>query len=552
MSTTKPLHELSVAEASENIRLRRISPVELVDALVRRADTFEPQINAFITRTSELALRQARQAESEVSKGRWRGPLHGIPFAVKDIYDTAGILTSGHSRVCMDRVPASDAACVENLYGAGAVLLGKLATHEFAQGGPTFDLPWPPARNPWDPARFTGGSSSGSAAALAAGFAPATLGSDTGGSIRGPASWCGVTGFVPTYGLVSRAGVIPNSFTFDRCGPMARTAEDCALLMQVLAGYDPRDPGSQRCSIPDYRAALAGHLKGIRVGVLRHHWEEDQRTTDEVAAAMEDALAVFRELGASVSEARWRPLVESIDIKLIIAETEIFAIHLKELQRRPGDFGMDFLQRALPACLFTATDYVRASREHRRAARDMTRVFEDFDVLVTVGQGPAPKLNEHDPLAFWHKPSRFKPANVAGAPAAAVCNGFSADGLPIGMEIIGRPFDDATVLRAAHAFQQATDWHERKPQLVPGREAPALAKISIPLEAPDTDQKMRALCDVMAERAGLRLSETQRFMIYRAAPFALAMTSRLTSDHGFEDAPANVFQHPLFTHGAVD
>lgn len=540
---TKPLHELTVAEASENIRLKRLSPVELVEALIARTDSLEPQIHAFITRTNELAMAQARRAEAEVTGNRWRGPLHGIPFAVKDIYDTAGVLTSAHSRLCIDRVPSRDAACVERLRDAGAVLLGKLATHEFAQGGPTFDLPWPPARNPWNTECFTGGSSSGSGAALAARLAPATLGSDTGGSIRGPASWCGVTGFMPTYGLVSRAGVIPNSFTFDRCGPMARTAEDCALLLQVLAGYDERDPGSVTCKIPDYRAALTEDLKGLRIGVLRHYWEQDQPTTSDVCDAMEGALAVFRQLGATVEEARLRPLTDSFDIKLIIAETEIFAIHLENLQQRPNDFGMDFLQRALPACLFSASDYVRATREHRLAAIDMTRIFDQFDVLVTVAQGPAPRLNDHDPLAFWKKPSRFKPSNVGGGPAVVVCNGFSATGLPIGMEIVGRPFGDAMVLRAAHAFQKSTDWHERSPVLVPGAEAPALIPISIPLEAPETDEKTRMLCDLMAERAGLCLDERQRFMIYRAAPYALEMADRLKSKHGFDDAPANVFQH---------
>ena len=218
------LHDLTLAEAAALIRARKLSPVEYTRALLARTDALEPQLNAYITRTSEAALEAARAAEAEIARGNWRGPLHGIPFAVKDIYDTAGVLTSGHSRTCIDRVPAKDATAVAKLRAAGAVLMGKLATHEFAHGGPSFDLPWPPARNPWNTAHFTGGSSSGSGAAIAAGLVPVSLGSDTGGSIRGPAGLCGIAGLKPTYGLVSRAGVLPNSYSYDHCGPMARTA----------------------------------------------------------------------------------------------------------------------------------------------------------------------------------------------------------------------------------------------------------------------------------------------------------------------------------------
>lgn len=542
MSTS--LHELTIAEASALIRSKKLSPVELVQALIHRADLFEPQINAFITRTSELALDQARQAENEIARGQWRGPLHGVPFALKDIYDTAGILTSGHSRVCMNRVPAKDATTTRKLYEAGSVLLGKLATHEFAHGGPSFDLPWPPARNPWNTACFTGGSSSGSAAAIAAGFVPAALGSDTGGSIRGPASFCGISGMMPTYGLVSRVGVIPNSFSFDHCGPMARTMEDCAILLQAIAGHDAADAGSINRLIPDYRAALTKDLKGLRIGVLRHYWEEDQPANDEVRSAIEEAIVVLRDLGATVEDARMRPLKESFGIKVIIAETEIFSIHQRALRQRPGDFGRDFLQRALPACLFSANDYFRATREHRRLVLQMSQIFERYDVLVTTGQGAAPRLDQYESLNFWTKPNPFSPSNVAAGPAATLCNGFSSSGLPFGMQIIGRPFDDATVLRVGHAYQQATDWHRRRPELVPGASQPLLHPVALPQEAPDADAKTRALCDAMAERAGLRLDEQQRMLIYRAAPYALEMSQQLDDNYGFDEMPANIFQFP--------
>jgi aspartyl-tRNA(Asn)/glutamyl-tRNA(Gln) amidotransferase subunit A len=263
------LHDLSIVELSRLIAARTLSPVELVEALIQRVEQYDAQTHAFITRTFDLARRQAREAEVEIAAGRRRGALHGIPFALKDIYDTRGILTSGHSRVFIDRIPAEDATATGKLYEAGAVLLGKLATHEMAHAGPSFDLPWPPARNPWNLAHFTGGSSSGSGAAVAAGLVPVALGSDTGGSIRGPASLCGVVGLMPTFGLVSRAGVITNSYTFDHCGPLARTVEDCALVLQALAGYDPKDAGSLRRPIPDYRQALGEALRGLKIGWAR-------------------------------------------------------------------------------------------------------------------------------------------------------------------------------------------------------------------------------------------------------------------------------------------
>jgi Asp-tRNA(Asn)/Glu-tRNA(Gln) amidotransferase A subunit family amidase len=265
------LHDLTLAEAAGLISVRKLSPVEYTESLLVRTEALEPQLNAFITRTPDLAMAAARTAEAEIMHGNWRGPLHGVPYALKDIYDTAGILTSGHSRTCMDRVPDKDATTVARLKAAGAVLTGKLATHEFAHGGPSFDLPWPPARNPWNTAHFTGGSSSGSGAALAARLVPASLGSDTGGSIRGPAGLCGIAGLKPTYGLVSRAGVLPNSYSYDHCGPMARTSQDCALLLNAIAGHDPADPASSSRPVEDF-------AKGIDGVASRHEPRRARRT----------------------------------------------------------------------------------------------------------------------------------------------------------------------------------------------------------------------------------------------------------------------------------
>src|SRR5215469_559327 len=362
---TTDLHFLTIAEAARLIEHRQLSPVELTQALLDRIAAIDPQLNAYLLVTADQALDQARIAEAEIMAANYRGPMHGIPFALKDIYCTAGIRTTSHSRTRADYVPDFDATTVAKLRQAGAVLLGKLATHEFAHGGPSFDLPWPPARNPWNPEHFTGGSSSGAGAAIAAGLVPAAMGSDTGGSIRGPAALCGIVGLKPTYGLVSRAGVYANSFTFDHAGPMTWTVEDCAILLQAIAGHDPKDPASADCPIPDYRAALTGDIRGLRIGIVRHLYEDDNTVTPEVRAALEEAYAVFRSLGATLEDVRMRPAADYYAVKITIAESEQYAIHEEELRTRPVDFGADFLGRALPAVLYSGADYVQAQRERR-------------------------------------------------------------------------------------------------------------------------------------------------------------------------------------------
>ena len=498
--TTEP-HLLTIADASRLIAQHELSPVEYADALLARIDTFEPQLNAFITVTAEVARQQARAAEAEIMASGPRGPLHGIPFGLKDIYSTKGILTSGGSKVCKDNVPDADATTTRKLLEAGAVLMGKLQTHEFAHGGPSFDLPWPPARNPWNLEHFTGGSSSGSGAALAAGLVPAALGSDTGGSIRNPASHCGITGFMPTYGLVSRAGVMPNSFSFDHCGPMARTVEDCAILLQVLAGFDPADAGSTRQAIPDYRAALGGDLKGLRVGVLRHYWEEDVPAHADHKRALEEAIVTFGKLGAKMEDCRTRPIRELLDLKVVIAETELLSIHQDELAKRPGNFGRDFLGRVLPACVFQSVDYVQALREHRRYLDEMKPLYEKYDVLLTAGLGPAPRLDACRTIAFWRGGNVCTPANVGRNPALMVPCGFSGTGLPMGLQIVGRPYDDAQVLRVGHAYQMATDWHTRRPPLVPGAVQPPVNTDANEPAASDLDPATRILVERLTERA---------------------------------------------------
>ena len=539
------LHDLSLAELSSLIAARKLSPVELVDALIRRVEELDAQTRAFITPTFDLARQQARQAEGEIAAGKHRGALHGIPFALKDIYDTRGILTSGHSRVFIDRVPAEDATATTRLYAAGAVLLGKLATHEMAHAGPSFDLPWPPARNPWNLARFTGGSSSGSGAAVAAGMVPVALGSDTGGSIRGPASLCGVVGLMPTFGLVSRAGVITNSYTFDHCGPLARTVEDSAMVLDALAGYDPKDAGSLKRPIPPYRQALGQDLRGLRIGVLRHHWEEDIPASEDVRRAMDAALDVLRRLGAELEECRVRPLGSYFDVKIIIAESEIFSVHQKNLVSRPRDFGADFLSRVLPSVLFTANDYVQATREHRRMMVEMAPLYERFDAFVTAGMGEAPLLADYRSVSFWQKPSLLTAWNVTGQPVLAIPIGFGRNGLPLGMQVVGRPFGEPTILRIGQEYERATEWHTRRPSLVPGTVAPDVVPPPV-LSGTDgqADAGTRDLCVQGARRAGLPLDDLMLAQLLEGAPYALEMARRLRRDHDLHHEPANVFSFP--------
>src|SRR5882762_9083588 len=539
------LHDLSIAELSNLIAARKLSPLELTDALIQRVEQYDAQTRAFITRTFDLARKQAREAEGEIAAGRYRGALHGIPFALKDIYDTKGILTSAHSRVFIDRIPSEDATTTAKLYEAGAVLLGKLATHEMAHAGPSFDLPWPPARNPWNLAHFTGGSSTGSGAAVAAGLLPMALGSDTGGSIRGPASHCGVVGIVPTFGLVSRAGVITNSYTFDHCGPLTRTVQDCALTLQVLAGYDPRDAGSLRRPIPRFDEALGPDLRGLRIGVLRHHWEQDIPASEDMRKAMEASLDVLRRLGAELEDCRVRPLAAYYDVKIIIAETEIFSVHQRDLIVRPGDFGADFRARALPAVLFTANDYVQATREHRRMMVEMEPFYDRFDAFVTAGLGEAPRLTDYRSVSFWQKPSLLTAWNVTGQPVLALPNGFGRNGLPLGMQILGRPFGETTILRVGHAYERATEWHTRRPRLVRGAAAPEVAPppvLSGPVD--QVDGETRDLCVKAGRHAGLQLDDLMLAQLLEGAPYALAMARRLRRDHDPHHEPANVFSFP--------
>jgi aspartyl-tRNA(Asn)/glutamyl-tRNA(Gln) amidotransferase subunit A len=539
------LHFLSITQAAGLIERRQLSPVDLTQAFLDRIQAIDPQLNAYLLVTAELALRQARTAEAEIMAGNYRGPLHGIPVALKDIYCTAGIRTTGHSRTRETYVPDFDATTVTRLYEAGAVLLGKLSTHEFAHGGPSFDLPWPPARNPWNRDHFTGGSSSGSGAGVAAGLMMGSLGSDTGGSIRNPAALCGLVGLKPTYGLVSCAGVMTNSFTYDTAGPMAWTVEDCAILLQAIAGHDPADPASVSRDVPDYRAGLQDGIAGMRIGVLRRFYADDVKVPASVIAAMDQALDVLRDLGAILEDAEIRPAQDYYDVKLVGAESEVYAVHETVLQTRLADFGEDFLGRSLGALFMTGADYMQSSRERRRMIAEMAPLYARYDVLVTAAPGPAPRLDALRAIDFWRKrASLTTPFNVTGAPALAQCIGFSPEGLPLSMQIAGRPFEDATVLRVAQAYEQATPWRATRPRLDPHASFPA-APLPVPEPAwadisPVRREEIAALC----KRAGLTLNERHFEQLCATAPYVEAMTARLRAMREFTDEPSHVFRFP--------
>lgn len=458
---------LTIAEAATLIAARRLSPVELIEACLERTAALDRHLHAFIHLDAEAAFEAARVAEREIMAGHYRGALHGIPIAFKDIFDVAGVPTTAHSRLLKDNVPASDATVVQRLTEGGAVSLGKLAMHEFALGGPSFDLPWPPARNPWDAARFTFGSSSGSAAAIAAGLILGGPGTDTAGSIRGPAAFCGIAGLKPTYGLVSRAGVFPLAPSLDHVGPMAWTVEDCAILLQAMAGHDPADPTSVDRELPDFRASLSGDLRGVRIGVVRHFHETDNRLSPAMQAALDEALDVLRSLGAALRDVTLAPLADYAAAGAVLMTAEAYAIHAANLRERPHDYGRIFRNRISSGIFYDAGDYAQAARLRGRLRRGFADVMASHDVLVTaVMPGEAPPIDKVPPWPNPERPSLMTPFNLIGNPALAVCCGFSDAGLPLSLQIAGKAFDDATVLRVGHAYECASAWRERRPAIL--------------------------------------------------------------------------------------
>ncbi len=457
------LHDLTIAEASALIRTKKLSPVELTRAVLDRVHAADGVLNAYLLVLEEQALADAVRAETEIAAGDWKGPLHGIPIGLKDIYNTAGIRTTGHSALFADHVPAEDAFTVALLRKAGAVITGKLATWEFAIGGTSFDLPWPPARNPWDVSLDPSGSSSGSGVAVAAGMCLGAMGSDTGGSIRGPAAWCGIAGHKPTYGLLSRRGILPLSFSLDHAGPMCWTAEDCALMLQVLAAHDPLDAASASVPVPDYAAGLGGDLKGVRVGVVRHFFEADLLTDPETILALETSLTALRDLGASVTDVTLAPYGVYSDVGSLISRSEAFAIHQHWLRTTPEKYGAFGRHRLMAGAFVSAADYINALRKRTELIAALAEVMKTVDVLVfPTARCPARPIGE-DSMASGFQPFFNRTFNVTGSPALSICNGFSETGLPLALQIGGRPFEDGLVLRVGDALERVLGTRTRRP-----------------------------------------------------------------------------------------
>jgi aspartyl-tRNA(Asn)/glutamyl-tRNA(Gln) amidotransferase subunit A len=457
---------LTIAEASALFESRKLSPVELTKACIAKTEALDPTLLSYVKFTPETALESAKLAEAAFASGKRLSPLQGIPIGLKDIYDTAGVTTTGHSRLMRERVPTDDATTVAKLKEAGCVITGKLGTWEFAIGGPSFDLFHPPARNPWNTECQTGGSSSGSGAAVASGLVLGAMGSDTGGSIRSPSALCGIAGIKPTYGLVSRKGVLPLSQSLDHAGPMAWTARDCAMMLQVLAGHDPGDPASARETIPDYTAMMGKPVKGLKVGVVRSFYEKDHVATDSVKAAVESSLDVFRDMGCVVSDVALPPLVEFAAVNMVIMSCEAYSIHEKHLIETPELYGEICRDRIMLGSLVSGSDYVNAQKRRRELCAEVAAAMAGIDVLVTASSPfPAQKLTEVPKWLMYDKPSITSPFNVTGLPALATCAGFDAAGMPLSIQIVGKPFADALVLALGDAYEAATSWRSQRPTI---------------------------------------------------------------------------------------
>ena len=444
------------------IASRELSPLELTEACISRSEALDPTLHAYITPTFESARQEAKAATEEIAAGRQRGPLHGIPFALEDLYETAGVLTTAGSRLRDEYVPPDDAHVVTLLRQAGVVLLGKLTMHEWALGGTNISEFFPTPRNPWNLDHVTGGSSGGSGAAVSAGLCIGSLGSDTRGSIRIPASFCGITSLKPTYGRVSIRGVVPLNWSLDHAGPMARTASDCALILQAIAGYDDEDPTSVDTPVPDYSVDLEQGIKGLRVGVPTNFFFDADAVAPAVVNTVRATAATFTSLGAEVKDVVFPDLERFGANDAFLADAA--AYHEDHLRDRPEAFSEGVRDRLSNGVNIRGVNYSRARYGQLEFKRALLKLFREIDLLLTPTEPMvAPTFTEAAVLSPLAIPRNTGPFNVAGVPAISVLCGFDVGGLPIGLSLAGRPWEEETVLHAAHAYQQATDWHTRRP-----------------------------------------------------------------------------------------
>jgi aspartyl-tRNA(Asn)/glutamyl-tRNA(Gln) amidotransferase subunit A len=456
--------DLDLRGVSEALGRRDVTSVQATEEYLERIQQHDSVLRSYITVMADQALARAKAADAESERGRRRGPLHGVPIALKDLIAVAGVRMTSGSRLYADHVPARDAFVTQRLHDAGAVILGKLAMHEWAFGRPATEGPFPTGRNPWDVARAPAGSSSGSAVAAAAGLCAGALGSDTGGSVRGPAAMTGLVGHKPTYGLVSRSGVLTMCWSLDHVGPMTRSVWDSAALLQSIAGADPDDTSTRGAKVQDYVGGLEAGARGLRLGLLRRFYVDFPGLHDDVRMAALKAFDVLRAEGAmladvdapslDLSTAAWAPF---------LAET--YEYHARNLRERPDGYRESLRPRVYMGALVTAADYLRAQRLRERFRREVDALFERVDLLVFPGQmTPALRFEDFPMTGLAPASMRYTaPWNLLGLPAVVVPCGFSREGLPLSIQIVGRAFDDATVLRLARAYERVTDWHTRRP-----------------------------------------------------------------------------------------
>ena len=457
----------SIAAAARGFRDGTLSPVDLTALCLERIDRYDRRLHSYHAVFADEAMAAARAAEDALGRGDDLGPLHGIPIALKDVFYWKGRKTSSNSRVMLDFEAGEDAGVVTRLKQAGAVLLGQLNTYEFTFGGrPSTEPPFPPALNPWNTGRITGGSSSGSGAAVAAGLCLGALGTDAGGSIRLPAAFCGIAGLKPTIGRVSAYGDMPLTYSFDCVGPMAWTSEDAAIMLQALAGHDPRDPMSADVAVPDYVAGLEDGVEGLRIGLIRHFYTGDFASPPEIVAAIDGVAETLAGLGAEVEEVAVSPLVDWHAVGRVLVPAEAFAIHEERLQTRWDEYGRLARNRLMLGSLFRAVDYIQAQRRRTELLAELEAVLARCDIVVTTGTlTPTPPLDDTEPFPFIDVPTIGIPFNLTAHPCHVVRAGFFGDGMPIGAQIAGRHWDEATVLRAAHAFERAAGLLDRRPPL---------------------------------------------------------------------------------------
>ena len=455
----------TISELSEAIRRRSISPVEVTRDCLARIEKLNPSLNGFITVTTEAALAQARAAEEEVQHGKWRGPLHGIPIGLKDLIDTAGVRTTAASALFKDRVPVEDAEVVRRLKEAGAVLIGKQNLHEFAFGGSSIISAFGEVHNPWNVAHIAGGSSGGGAAAVACGLGYGAIGTDTGGSVREPAAFCGVVGLKPTYGRVSTRGVIPLAWSLDHVGPIVGTVSDAAILLQAIAGYDAKDIASTDVAVPDYLTGMHKDPKSSRVGVARAMFFED--LDPEISAAVEQALGVIRTLGAEV-----RDVSPPVNNDRVLLTAEAYAYHEEFVAKSPELYQPETLRRIRSGAKVSSPEYIRLRRGMEESRRAIALFFKDVDLLITPTTPiAAPAIAELKGNPENLRPKEIlmlrntRPINTWGVPAISVPCGFTKAGLPIGLQIVGPHWREDWVLRLAYGYEQATAWHKRRAEL---------------------------------------------------------------------------------------